>query len=305
MTLEKGSALTLDTVSSVSGDNETAQTLEMNQEVTNDNESLNNDEKLESIKSDQDTFNSNSEEDSPTDSEHEITDIIEDSDDLSDNFSDQEQSEDEETFKQQAPKGSDVEKIIDNILSFFEKKQNIILKPKDLISTDISEVRIFWAGASTAGLLNLVLLILIIMTELKLNPKETHVLLLTPQIKDPFDRGFPLPHIAFVYKNGSIWDTSLTDGMTTFVKKLPVGVYHGYSDAQGVLYFLDWKLKRPLTQIHSSYNLGFMTQDLKFPRSQWKKLLAKRTSKYLLSFECSQLRMFSGSRVLSFELSQL
>ena len=39
--------------------------------------------------------------------------------------------------------------------------------------------------------------------------------------------------------------------------------------------------------------------------AQWKKLLVKRTSKYLLSFERSQLRAFSASSVLSFERSQL
>ena len=39
--------------------------------------------------------------------------------------------------------------------------------------------------------------------------------------------------------------------------------------------------------------------------AQWKKLLVMRTSKYLLSFEHSQLRAFSASSILSFERSQL
>ena len=72
------------------------------------------------------------------------------------------------------------------------------------------------------------------------------------------DRGFPLMHLAMVSTNGTIWDISLTENSSPskrYLFKLPQScTYHGYSDAKGILYFIDGRLRKKLTKYHSSFN---------------------------------------------------
>ena len=64
-------------------------------------------------------------------------------------------------------------------------------------------------------------------------------------------------HLAMVSKNGTIWDISLNENRSPskhYLLKLPKScTYHGYSDAQGVLYFIDGHLRKKLTKYHSSF----------------------------------------------------
>ena len=72
------------------------------------------------------------------------------------------------------------------------------------------------------------------------------------------DRGFPMMHLAMVSKNGTIWDISLNENRSPskhYLLKLPKScTYHGYSDAKGVLYFIDGHLRNKLTKYHSSFD---------------------------------------------------
>ena len=65
-------------------------------------------------------------------------------------------------------------------------------------------------------------------------------------------------HLAMVSKNGTIWDISLNENRSPskhYLLKLPKScTYHGYSDAKGVLYFIDGRLRKKLTKYHSSFN---------------------------------------------------
>ena len=65
-------------------------------------------------------------------------------------------------------------------------------------------------------------------------------------------------HLAMVSTNGTIWDISLTENRSPskrYLFKLPQScTYHGYSDAQGILYFIDGNLRKKITKYHSSFN---------------------------------------------------
>ena len=65
-------------------------------------------------------------------------------------------------------------------------------------------------------------------------------------------------HLAMVSKNGTIWDISLNENRSPskhYLLQLPKScTYHGYSDAKGVLYFIDGHLRKKLTKYHSSFN---------------------------------------------------
>ena len=68
-------------------------------------------------------------------------------------------------------------------------------------------------------------------------------------------------HLAMVSTNGTIWDISLTENRSPskrYLFKLPQScIYHGYSDAQGILYFIDGQfgnLKKKMIKYHSSFS---------------------------------------------------
>ena len=65
-------------------------------------------------------------------------------------------------------------------------------------------------------------------------------------------------HLAMVSTNGTVWDVSLTENSSPskhYLFKLPQScTYHGYSDAQGILYFIDGRLRKKLIQYHSSFS---------------------------------------------------
>ena len=65
-------------------------------------------------------------------------------------------------------------------------------------------------------------------------------------------------HLAMVSKNGTVWDISLTENSSPskrYLFKLPQScTYHGYSDGQGILYFIDGQLRKKLIQYHSSFS---------------------------------------------------
>lgn len=65
-------------------------------------------------------------------------------------------------------------------------------------------------------------------------------------------------HLAMVSTNGTVWDISLTENSSPskrYLLKLPQScTYHGYSDARGILYFIDGQLRKKLIQYHSSFS---------------------------------------------------
>ena len=65
-------------------------------------------------------------------------------------------------------------------------------------------------------------------------------------------------HLAMVSTNGTVWDISLTENSSPskrYLFKLPKScTYHGYSDAQGILYFIEGQLGKKLIQYHSSFS---------------------------------------------------
>ena len=68
-------------------------------------------------------------------------------------------------------------------------------------------------------------------------------------------------HLAMVSTNGTVWDISLTENSSPskrYLFKLPQScTYHGYSDAQGILYFIDGQyghIRKKLIKYHSSFS---------------------------------------------------
>ena len=65
-------------------------------------------------------------------------------------------------------------------------------------------------------------------------------------------------HLAMVSTNGTVWDVSLTENSSPskrYLFKLPQScTYHGYSDAHGILYFIDGQSRKKLIQYHSSFS---------------------------------------------------
>ena len=65
-------------------------------------------------------------------------------------------------------------------------------------------------------------------------------------------------HLAMVSTNGTVWDISLNENSSPsklYLFKLPQScTYHGYSDAKGILYFIDGNLKKKMIQYHSSFS---------------------------------------------------
>ena len=69
--------------------------------------------------------------------------------------------------------------------------------------------------------------------------------------------GFPIPHVALVYEDGSIYDISLNEEISpskNFLFKLSKDKgYFGYADQFGVLNFISSSLARKVTRYHESF----------------------------------------------------
>ena len=65
-------------------------------------------------------------------------------------------------------------------------------------------------------------------------------------------------HLAMVSTNGTVWDISLNEKSSPsklYLLKLPQScTYNGYSDAKGILNFINGNLKKKLIQYHSSFS---------------------------------------------------
>ena len=111
-------------------------------------------------------------------------------------------------------------------------------------------------------------------------------------------------HLAMVSKNGTIWDISLNENRSPskhYLLKLPKScTYHGYSDAKGVLYFIDGYLRKRLTKYHSSFKNGQKKgdeidclMDLDF----W----GKCTSCYMQSLQFGNLFWLFGNAFINYD----
>ena len=69
--------------------------------------------------------------------------------------------------------------------------------------------------------------------------------------------GFPVPHVALVYEDGSIYDISLYEEISpskNFLLKLSRDEgYFGYADQFGVLHFISSTITRKITSYHDSF----------------------------------------------------
>ena len=69
---------------------------------------------------------------------------------------------------------------------------------------------------------------------------------------------FPVPHVALIYQDGSVFDLSLHEDLSPSqgkLLKLPKDEgYFGYSDPQGVLYLISATIYRKITKYHRSFN---------------------------------------------------
>ena len=61
-----------------------------------------------------------------------------------------------------------------------------------------------------------------------------------------------------VSTNGTVWDISLNENSSPsklYILKLPQSCfYHGYSDAKGILNFINGNIKKKMIQYHSSFS---------------------------------------------------
>ena len=68
------------------------------------------------------------------------------------------------------------------------------------------------------------------------------------------ERGFPGLHLAIIYDNGSVWDFSFEEKIPRIKEKLlklpKSGGYYGFSDDQGILYFLHFLDTKPIIKFH-------------------------------------------------------
>ena len=71
-------------------------------------------------------------------------------------------------------------------------------------------------------------------------------------------RLFPRLHFAVILKNGFVKDVLFTSKNQIIIKNLfrlpKSGIYSGFSDDKGILYFFDEKMKKPVTIFHKSLN---------------------------------------------------
>ncbi len=71
-----------------------------------------------------------------------------------------------------------------------------------------------------------------------------------------FERPFPLRHFAAIFDDGSVYALSLSDRKAPeFLLKLPKWntQVHGFSDENGMLYFMEASLSKPIRQYHVSF----------------------------------------------------
>ena len=85
-------------------------------------------------------------------------------------------------------------------------------------------------------------------------------------------------HLAMVSTNGTVWDISLNEKSSPsklYLLKLPQScTYNGYSDAKGILNFINGNLKKKLIQYHSSFSKkGHKTVVKKKYHKQWEIIL--------------------------------
>ena len=70
-------------------------------------------------------------------------------------------------------------------------------------------------------------------------------------------QGFPIPHVALVYGDGSIYDISLNEDISPskhFLFKLSKDKgYFGYADQFGILHFISSSLTRKITRYYESF----------------------------------------------------
>ena len=149
---------------------------------------------------------------------------------------------------------------------FFPKKSfnNDILADIDIITRHESDLRIMYFLFLTC-LLNSFILVGLLITFMISAFSLTKPTIVLPRISsNNFERDFPMPHLAFILENGTVIDFSLYPDKSPSVGKLiklpKSSMYHGYSDDQGVLYFIDGELRKPVTKIHKQLNQnGYQT----------------------------------------------
>ncbi len=130
-----------------------------------------------------------------------------------------------------------------------------VLKNEDMITGEERSVRILWILIITVCISLIVSSIQIAFLATK---SQNHVLIMQPNIINPFLRKYPILHIAVIDVNGSVADFSTMESISQskgLLIKLPYSQkYLGYSDDVGALFFIDGELKKPIVKFHKALN---------------------------------------------------
>ena len=128
-----------------------------------------------------------------------------------------------------------------------------VLKNEDMITGEERSVRILWILIITVCISLIVSSIQIAFLATK---SQNHVLIMQPNIINPFLRKYPILHIAVIDVNGSVADFSIMESISQskgLLIKLPYSKkYLGYSDDVGALFFIDGELKKPIVKFHKA-----------------------------------------------------
>ena len=72
------------------------------------------------------------------------------------------------------------------------------------------------------------------------------------------ERGYPTLHLAMIFDDGLVYDFSVTDkslhSMNLLMKLPKSKQYFGYSDGNGVIYFIHSDATKSITKFHKSFN---------------------------------------------------
>ena len=142
-------------------------------------------------------------------------------------------------------------------VSIFKRRRNFQINDKFLVSREESERRLQIGCIALSFPLIIVGTVLTILYCQSFQSHSPTVFRPNKTTKiNPF-RGFPIPHIALVYPNGSFYDLSLHENISTsqkFFLKLPKDQkYFGYSDPLGVLHLISSTISRKITRYHTTF----------------------------------------------------
>ena len=183
----------------------------------------------------------------------------------------------QEVIKYKMRKKNEAKEHIEEPTSIFKRRRRYNISDQYLVSREESEQRLQLGCIGLA--ITLVIACSIITVVYSLTVKVKLPTILTPSKREEQNpckvsiistvmmilfwssihsvQGFPVPHVALVYEDGSIYDISLHEKISpskNFLFKLSRDKgYFGYADQFGVLHFISSSITRKITRYHDSF----------------------------------------------------